>query len=243
MKAKLSRGRLALFALVMLSLALAGPARATDRYWIGSTGGYWDNSANWSLPDGGLGGAGQPQAGDDVYLTQSLSGGDLTLEYRNSGPTVQLGTLYIFGFGSGLLTLDQSSGGQLLTTREFIGTVGRGAYNQSSGTNTVSGELRLGYYSGSLGTYNLQGGSLSAGTETLGFSGSGAFTQSGGSNTVSGTLYLGNYCRQQRHLRAPGRQPLLQLAGHRQRRRGASARAAAASRPITRSSACTAAAP
>ena len=194
MKAKVSRGGLALIALVMAWLAFAGSSRAADKYWIGDNGGYWDNSANWSSNDGGSGGAGQPLAGEDVYLTQSFSGSDLTVEYRNAiNPNARLGTLYIVGFGSGLLTLDQSNGSQLKTTREYIGTIGRGAYNQSSGTNAVSGELRLGYYSGSLGTYNLQGGSLSSATETLGFSGAGAFTQSGGTNTLSGTLYFGNY--------------------------------------------------
>jgi len=194
MKAKVSRGKLVLMALLLVSLTLAVSAGADDRYWVGSNGGYWDNSANWSLTDGGPGDAGQPQAGDDVYLTKSFSGGDLTVEYRNTlNPTAQLGTLYIVGFGSDLLTLDQSSGDQLRTAREYIGEVGLGAYNQSNGSNLVSGEVRLGYYSGSLGTYNLSSGSLSAGTLTLGFLGTGAFTQSGGSNAVAGVLYLGNY--------------------------------------------------
>ncbi len=70
------------------------------------------------------GGAGQPQTGDDVYLTRSLAG-DLTVQYRNAlNPNDRLGALYIFGFGSGLLTLDQSSGDTLKTTSEYIGMVG-----------------------------------------------------------------------------------------------------------------------
>ena len=66
MKAKVSRGGLALIALVMAWLAFAGSSRAADKYWIGDNGGYWDNSANWSSNDGGSGGAGQPLAGVKV---------------------------------------------------------------------------------------------------------------------------------------------------------------------------------
>jgi len=71
------------------------------------------------------GGAGQPQTGDDVYLTRSLAGGDLTVQYRNAlNPNDRLGALYIFGFGSGLLTLDQSSGDTLNTNWQSMGGTG-----------------------------------------------------------------------------------------------------------------------
>ncbi len=63
MKAKLSQGGCMLIALVLAWLAFAWPCLAADRYWVGMTGDYWDNAADWSLTDGGPGGAGQPWPG------------------------------------------------------------------------------------------------------------------------------------------------------------------------------------
>ena len=102
MQAKVFRSGFALTALLLAWFMLSGPARAADKYWIGSGTGDWDNSSNWSLTDGGSGGAGQPQTGDNVYLPRSLTGGDLTVQYCNAlNPNDQLGALYISGFGSG----------------------------------------------------------------------------------------------------------------------------------------------
>ena len=245
MKAKISRFRRVLIALFFVSWCmLPGPAQAADKYWVGGDAGYWDDSANWSLSDGGPGGAGQPQDGDNIYFIRSVTGGDATVQYRNTvNPNAQLGALYLYGFGPGLLTLEQSSGDTLKTSSEYIGMNGRGAYNQINGANLVSGELVLGYYSGSQGIYTLQGGSLSARTQTIGFLGSGAFTQTGGTNAVSGVLYPGNYSAaaaltisRAARCRLIGRSSVTAAPAP-------SPRAAADSQPIIRSSACMAAAP
>ncbi|MBL4657722.1 MAG: hypothetical protein JKX73_06955, partial [Flavobacteriales bacterium] len=39
-----------------------------NRYWIGLTGGDWNNTAMWSTTSGGAGGASVPAVGDDVYF-------------------------------------------------------------------------------------------------------------------------------------------------------------------------------
>jgi hypothetical protein len=72
---------------------------------------------------------------------------------------------------------------------------GNGAYNQSGGTNTVSGSLGVGQ-SGVAGnsSYNLsESGSLTVtGNEIIGYQATGAFNQTGGANTV-GELAVGVY--------------------------------------------------
>ena len=77
--------------------------------------------------------------------------------------------------------------------------LGYGAFTQSGGTNTVTGDLTLGYdipgsegpgYYGA-GVYSLSSGSLQAKNLTVGAYGIGYFTQSGGTNNVTDRLVLG----------------------------------------------------
>jgi fibronectin-binding autotransporter adhesin len=79
---------------------------------------------------------------------------------------------------------------------EDIGYGGTGSFNQSGGTNTISGSadyLNVGYNTGS-GTYTLTGGSLAASNgEYVGDGyGTGQFNQSGGTNTFGSVLFVGN---------------------------------------------------
>ena len=96
-----------------------------------------------------------------------------------------------------------------MNTSEYVGDAGSGFFNQTGGTNTVSGSgnnLYIGYNSGLAGldavygTYTLSAGTLSVstGTEYVGYESNptfstGVFNQSGGTNTA-GTLvlYLGS---------------------------------------------------
>jgi autotransporter-associated beta strand protein len=83
-------------------------------------------------------------------------------------------------------------GGSLLAQNEKIGVSGAGTFNQSAGTNTITGYLSLSFNSTGSGTYNLGGtGQLSAGTEFVGDAATGVFNHSAGSNTLSNNLYLG----------------------------------------------------
>lgn len=54
--------------LTALALA-AGHATAADRFWIAPLLGFWDDTSNWSLSDGGAPGGGLPQNGEPVFFT------------------------------------------------------------------------------------------------------------------------------------------------------------------------------
>src|SRR5215831_4358474 len=61
---------------VVLTLVLVTVSFAAQRHWVGSGSGngkLWDKTANWSLTQGGAGGAGVPTASDDVFID---GGGD-----------------------------------------------------------------------------------------------------------------------------------------------------------------------
>ena len=52
------------------------------------------------------------------------------------------------------------TGLSLTTGAEFIGYSGTGTFNQTGGTNTISGSLEIASNLGSVGTYNISGGIL-----------------------------------------------------------------------------------
>ncbi len=83
-----------------------------------------------------------------------------------------------------------------------MGYNGSGTFNQSGGTNTVTGDLFLGYGTNAIGTYNLSAAaSWTAYNEYVGgYSGTGTFNQTGGTNIVTNNLYLGYNHRRHRHL-------------------------------------------
>jgi hypothetical protein len=46
---------------------------AQNRYWVGASGGNWSTAANWSLTNGGAGGAGAPTSVQDAVINTSVS--------------------------------------------------------------------------------------------------------------------------------------------------------------------------
>jgi dockerin type I repeat protein len=108
----------------------------------------------------------------------NMVAGALTLG-NNSGSS---GQYTLSGTGSLSVTGTASGDG------EYIGDGGTGTFDQTGGTNTVSGELYVGY--GGSGTYILSGGSLPAGGEEFGGEGGGTFNQTGGTNST-GSLLMG----------------------------------------------------
>ena len=99
------------------------------------------------------------------------------------------GILYVNDMNSGMNT------GSLTASNQYIGYTGTGTFQQTGGTNSISGSLHLGYSSGSNGTYNLSGtGKVSMFYYVyVGNSGTGAFTQSDTANVaIYSSLYLGN---------------------------------------------------
>ncbi|RYM31450.1 T9SS type A sorting domain-containing protein [Brumimicrobium glaciale] len=54
--------------LILFLFSLSSTVYSADRYWIASSLGQWNNTANWSATDGGPGGASVPSNGDFVYF-------------------------------------------------------------------------------------------------------------------------------------------------------------------------------
>jgi fibronectin-binding autotransporter adhesin len=148
-------------------------ALAADRNWNGTLG-------NWSTPLkwGGF----EPTSSDYAYINSG------TVTVSASGETCMWLAMATGSATSGTI---QMTGGALSSGSEQIGFQGVAQFEQSGGTNTVSGYLYLGDYAASgKGTYILSNlGHLNAGIEYIGSydpngSGMGVFTQSGGTNTA-----------------------------------------------------------
>jgi hypothetical protein len=111
--------------------------------------------------------------------------------FTQSGGMNSAGDLEIAQTGTGTFDL---AGGSLTATTENIGSFADGTFNQTGGSNVVTGSFTLaaGNTTQRVGTasYVLANGSLSANTEFVGNSGMGAFNQSGGSNTVANSLFI-----------------------------------------------------
>ncbi len=182
-RARVGAQRWTMGGVVLASMILTPLAsRGDDRYWVGGTSGWWDESTNWSP-------SGQPQAGDNAYLTQSDEI-DRTVDYRSALDPL-LGNLTIDATDSGTITFLQSLD-SLSAYYENVGDTGNGSYIQSGGMNAPR-YLALGVEVGATGAYDLDGiGILSAFSESIGVSGVGTFRQSSATNTIAGGLILGS---------------------------------------------------
>ena len=150
----------------------------------------------------------------DQYVGKSANGSF----FNSSGTNSLIRSLYIGYSPEASGTYDLSGTGQVIVTQdyplvpeanEYIGFAGTGIFNQSAGTNKISGSqlaLYLGYNAGSSGTYNLSGGQLTIAKQTvfsdsyfreyIGYSGIGVFNQSAGKNELQSSyttdgIYLG----------------------------------------------------
>ncbi len=86
-----------------------------------------------------------------------------------------------------------SLAGSLSSASLKIGSAADGTFTQTSGTNSISGDLRVGFGAGHLGTYALQGGSLNVGGNSyVGFDGSGTFNQTLGSHATHALFIAAN---------------------------------------------------
>ena len=159
-----------------------------------------------------LSGTGALSAGTEFVGSGNLitNNSNLGIFNQSGGTNTVNGTLTVgdnINFPSNFFshsTYNLSGTGVLSAANEVVGTIsgfynpnqpGLGLFNQTGGTNTVSGTLSVGEsgpnnggYAGTTNTYNLSGtGALAAATESIGNSSTGTFNQSGGTNTV-GTL-------------------------------------------------------
>ncbi|HUB27433.1 MAG TPA: NF038122 family metalloprotease [Tepidisphaeraceae bacterium] len=159
---------------------------------INATGsGNWSNTGEWNY-------GGVPVSGDAVYASYA-SGGTRTINYDYTGSAVTLYSLsldYQDSTAGATSQFNLAANNLTASGFEIIGHNGLGLFNQSGGTNTVSGEngLFLGFNTGSTGTYLMTGGTLSvAQAESVGYNGYGIFNQSGGFNSIgSAGLFVGN---------------------------------------------------
>ncbi len=175
--------------LILFLCFFAFPTPSKAATWICGDGNWntntWPAPTCWDWYD-------YPDAGEVVFITDTPTVKEKTVNYVNPGYDPVLFALYIESIAGGTTTLSQAQD-TLTVNDEIIGLSngGKGAYKQTAGTHNVSG-LYLGFKHNSSGTYDLSGtGSLTADKETLGRLGTGTFTQSGGTNTVSFQLYMG----------------------------------------------------
>jgi hypothetical protein len=186
---KKTRGLWPLLAAAALLVALLAQPALADKYWVGpTTNNYWTNANNWSnTPPPGIPGAGQPGAGENVFLTQS-DAINRTVLY-NTALNLLYGNLQIDATGTGTMTL-QKAFNPLRAANETVGINGTGHFIHGSGSNAITTNLILALNQNSIGTYDLNSGSLSASEEYIGNSGTGTFTQGSGANTLT-NLFLG----------------------------------------------------
>lgn len=161
------------------------PGVAGPKSWIGGDGDVWNDAAKWNP-------AGQPQAGDDVSLTQN-GAAEETVNYR-SAINPLLNSLLIEGTGGGNMILSQGADG-LKAANGTIAKTGKGEVREFGGTQEFTQNLTIGDTGTAVGTFRLSlGGKLTVGgNEVIGNSGTGTFTQSDTSaHSVAGILTLGN---------------------------------------------------
>ena len=177
---------------------------AEDKYWVGGSG-SWDDPNNWSVTEGGPGGAGPPAPGslpasldgENAYLIQSDANNNV-VSYENPQESNSIGAMVIDATGTGTMTLSLSQG-TLRTQGIAIGYNGTGIFNQTGGSNwTVSpqswGETSfiLGSNATGSGVYDLSEGELVTASPVIGGGGIGTFNQLGGTFEAYSGFQLGD---------------------------------------------------
>jgi len=175
-------------------LEISGPSSVSNTSFNGFVG--VDSGGSLTIDNGSKINSilfGAPQ---DVPVGASVSG-SFTLQGGSqltiSGAKLLLGA--VLG-SSGTMKLNDTS--SLSADNELVGDGGDGTFNQSGGTNTISGTLTVGNQFFSNSSYNLgrtgSAGTLTAGNEIIGNAGTGFFGQGFGTqtlNSITGTLTLG----------------------------------------------------
>ena len=180
---------LAALGFVAAIVCLAPSATAANKYWIGSSG-QWNVSGNWNP-------SGQPQAGDNVYLTQSDAIDRIVTYYNTTNPNAVLDWLTIDATGTGAMTLDLASGDTLKVTTECVGDYGTGTLNIEAGGQVSGSSGRLGHSSGSTGTATVTGaGSTWTHSNAIhvGYGGSGTLNIEAGGQVIAYSDTVGHGC-------------------------------------------------
>ena len=173
-------------------LAVLGPAVArADLYWVGGSG-PWADAANWSLTDGGPGGAGVPDGSQGLLYFRTTDGVGRTISLSPDAIAGPLPASDVFAdaFGPGALTLTHATG-DLSLGALYLGHEGSAAFHQTGGTATLSTlSLSRNWWTGggaaaASSSYVLAAGQLVTSTTQLGNDQSvGTFVQTGGTHTT-----------------------------------------------------------
>ena len=119
--------------LIILVLTLARQdLTAANRYWVGNSTGYWNNSSNWSATSGGAGGVSVPDISDMVVFDGGGSG-DCRIDMH-----VIINGLVIGGSYTGQISVDP---GISLTTSGFL-QIG-GVFTGDNGNIYCNGNFEL----------------------------------------------------------------------------------------------------
>jgi hypothetical protein len=160
-----------LFPVLLLLLICTAPTFATDRYYVGPDNGLWSSPNNWSLTDGGPGGAGPPQSNSsdrgvllgtipktlvyDGTYTESARFGRLDVQgmtFSQSASNLYAHDGSVFAAAGQTASWDQSGG-----FTEFVATGGFniGAAPGGTTTATISGTATLFFFNASISNATL----------------------------------------------------------------------------------------
>ncbi len=189
-----------LFVLASVFFIAPSQAEAANRYWVGSAGGSWNSTANWSTSQSACGantGASVPTSSDLAVFNASCT---------NSAALDSTVTVLGFSIAAGYSgTLTQGAGIGITVGASGWAQAG-GTFTGSTGTFTLNGAFALfgGTFTAPSGTFNASGnwtqtaGTFNAGTNTVTFtaaSGTQTFNSGGTSfynivHSGAGTLSL-----------------------------------------------------
>lgn len=125
------------FYVLVAVLTMASAVQAQDRYWVGPSGGNWDEANNWSATSGGGGGAGVPGSGANVIFDEDA---DLLL---NASP--EISTLTVTGNSNVKITaVDVARSLMVTSTTAPALQIDAGSVLQDSATSESSFEFIFG---------------------------------------------------------------------------------------------------
>ncbi len=160
-----------IFCAVFFVFLMPSATQAASRFWVGSAGGNWNDTANWSTVQGSCGasgGASVPGSSDTASFTSSCTNDALM------DSTVSIGGMNIASGYTGTIT---QGSGVTVTVAASNWTQAGGTFTGSNSAITIASSFTL-----SSGTFNAPSGTLSVAL---------TWTKSGGTfNAGTGTVAL-----------------------------------------------------
>ncbi len=165
---------------VVVMLALAGQAQATDYYWNVANG-NWNTTTAWSpngtpttadmvyIENGGIcvSDAAPRCAANTLYVGTSTGSGTMTIAGAGAGFYNTLTSAYV-GYAGGTGVVNVGAGSWYKATWSYVGrdAGGNGTLNMTGG-NFYGYGTGIGYNNGATGTLNFSGGDFNSGTGVM----------------------------------------------------------------------------